>query len=674
LILNGGTLTIRNGGSLTLAGTGISATAPGVGIMTNMPIKAGTVNVANGVVLSLSGPLQDIAGGLTKTGDGTLTISAQSEFGTFKASAGTVNFNSTRNNGTLALPSGSTARVNIGPGVKVATADFSAGVGTVQATPATSALNITSTLKLAGGMMATFTGGTSFAATGDNLANSNSPKTLTLSGGSLAFAVGSGGDISYSPDGGTVIHTFRSPGALDIPRSVAASVLVVGGGGGGGWECGGGGGGGGLIYYGSETPEGGHPYGTSYAISPGSTPVTVGAGGSGAGGPGSENVVKNGGDSSLGSLIAKGGGGGAHHAIQVGIDAGAGSSGGSGGGGTYDDFKIVGQQGTPGSASDVSPSPPQGYAGGSGWILTPSGPGTGGGGGGAGGLGLSATDNQSVGADGGPGLQYAISGKAAYYAGGGGGGTHEYVAGAGGLGGGGGGGEHLISSPTAFAGSDGTANTGGGGGGGSGGGGRGGSGGSGIVIVSYPRIGLYLPKTTIAATASSILDLGSGTSDSTLGGLSLSGSGTELVVIGAGSLDLGALTGDHGSLLLCDTVALRVASGDVEGRITAESLTKVDDGSPGGGTLTLRGGNNDIAGGVTVEKGTLEIANVRALPVGRSLTIAAGGTVVLSSGLSVAGASGAASATAPVPEPGTIALLLAGAAVLLAARRRGIRR
>jgi hypothetical protein len=63
-----------------------------------------------------------------------------------------------------------------------------------------------------------------------------------------------------------------------------------------------------------------------------------------------------------------------------------------------------------------------------------------------------------------------------------------------------------------------------------------------------------------------------------------------------------------------------------------------------------------------------------ALPPGNALTIGEGGTALLASGLSAVGAGGAAanSAAAPVPEPGTIALLAAGLAGLLVAawRRR----
>jgi hypothetical protein len=92
------------------------------------------------------------------------------------------------------------------------------------------------------------------------------------------------------------------------------------------------------------------------------------------------------------------------------------------------------------------------------------------------------------GGDGGPGLQVAISGTAAYYAGGGGGSrafdaaSTSTISGKGGLGGGGDAGQVAGAN-----GLSGTANTGGGGGGGANiPAGSGGAGGSGIVIVRYP--------------------------------------------------------------------------------------------------------------------------------------------------------------------------------------------
>jgi autotransporter-associated beta strand protein len=142
-------------------------------------------------------------------------------------------------------------------------------------------------------------------------------------------------------------------------------------------------------------------------------------------------------------------------------------------------------------------------------------------------------------------------------------------------------------------------------------------------------------------------DLGLAGSAETIG--SLSGEGT--VILGAG----GALTVN--SELANPTPFSGTITGD-------GSLTKI-----GPGKLILAG-RNDYTGGTTVLDGTLEVTSPDALVAGYSLTIEAGATVVLSSGLSVAGAS--AHAATPVPEHSTLARLGIGAVGLLACvwRRR----
>lgn len=86
----------------------------------------------------------------------------------------------------------------------------------------------------------------------------------------------------------------------------------------------------------------------------------------------------------------------------------------------------------------------------------------------------------------------------------------------------------------------------------------------------------------------------------------------------------------------------------------------------GGGHVTLSSANT-YTGGTLVSQGTLTIASAAALPPGRSLTIGAGGMVVLSSGLGGAGqASTPAAPAAAVPEPSTVGLLLAAVFSVLA--------
>ena len=84
------------------------------------------------------------------------------------------------------------------------------------------------------------------------------------------------------------------------------------------------------------------------------------------------------------------------------------------------------------------------------------------------------------------------------------------------------------------------------------------------------------------------------------------------------------------------------------------------------GNVTLSGVNN-YGGGTSVDNGTVTFANALALPAGSNVTTTGTGVVVFSSGYTgviTSSGPGAAPAAmgspAPVPEPGTIILLLAG--------------
>ena len=124
---------------------------------------------------------------------GTSTIGAAETVASTNVNAGTLTFSSTRANGTLALPAGSTGTVIVGAASggrlpTVAIADFSntPSTGTVNATHP---LAITSALKFPGGTTATLSNGTLFTASGANLANPSTPSTLGIGGGTLKFAV-----------------------------------------------------------------------------------------------------------------------------------------------------------------------------------------------------------------------------------------------------------------------------------------------------------------------------------------------------------------------------------------------------------------------------------------------------------------------------------------------------
>jgi fibronectin-binding autotransporter adhesin len=174
-ITGAGTIYKFGGGQLTLNGSN-SYTCP-------INVSAGGVTVNSGTLSLLN----------HNAGAGTSTIGAVAMVGTLSVADGTVNFNSTKNNGLLVLPGTSTGTVVVGPpsGGQLPTL----GIVDVRATPATGTLNatnslaITGGLKLPGGIGATISSGNSFAATGANLANTSVASKLILSGGTLTLAL-----------------------------------------------------------------------------------------------------------------------------------------------------------------------------------------------------------------------------------------------------------------------------------------------------------------------------------------------------------------------------------------------------------------------------------------------------------------------------------------------------
>jgi autotransporter-associated beta strand protein len=162
-----------------------------------------------------------------------------------------------------------------------------------------------------------------------------------------------------------------------------------------------------------------------------------------------------------------------------------------------------------------------------------------------------------------------------------------------------------------------------------------------------------------------LLDAGSA------GSLTLDNSGsTALIVVNAGIHAITApvnLVG--GDLTVSASLnGILTISGDISQDIT-RNLTLNGDGS---GELILSGSNSlgGSGGTATVSSGTLVLNTSEALADGTSLTV--GDASFFAGGIQPAGGAAAAPtlAISPVPEPGTLALLVAAAFLLLVRRRR----
>lgn len=134
-------------------------------------------------------------------------------------------------------------------------------------------------------------------------------------------------------------------------------------------------------------------------------------------------------------------------------------------------------------------------------------------------------------------------------------------------------------------------------------------------------------------------------------------------------------SGSHGisaPLVLAESLSIVPSAGttlDISGNISQSAAGKALS-LDGVGTLILSG-SNSYGGGTAVDAGTLIVKTSSALPDGKSLTVAAGGTFVFNPAAGGAAVIGSAGGVAAVPEPGTLVLLLAGLAVFGLWRRRG---
>jgi autotransporter-associated beta strand protein len=128
-------------------------------------------------------------------------------------------------------------------------------------------------------------------------------------------------------------------------------------------------------------------------------------------------------------------------------------------------------------------------------------------------------------------------------------------------------------------------------------------------------------------------------------------------------------TDAKGSMVLLGSGALTVGDPTntlFDGKISGLGGSLIKQGT---GELILSGVNT-YTGGTTVDAGTLAITSNSAIADGTSLTVGAGGTFIFDPSAALAPVTSSGAAVAAVPEPGTLALLIAGLVVGFGVWRR----
>ncbi len=193
-----------------------------------------------------------------------------------------------------------------------------------------------------------------------------------------------------------------------------------------------------------------------------------------------------------------------------------------------------------------------------------------------------------------------------------------------------------------------------------------------------PAVTLDVPGISLAAVSFSNKNYTLTGSTLTMNG---SSSGTATMTVSSGTQEIDSaveIAGGNLAISLTNTGQLTLTnniSDDVAATGIPRSLTLTS--ADGTGTLILSG-SNTYSGGTDVASGTLIAMNSASIPSGTSLIVGSGGAFTFAPATTLApAASNVASASltvSPVPEPGTIALLLAAVGVWCGrriVRRRG---